>query len=99
MEKAWWILPRDPRQALSRTRKKTDLAFCTSYEDETSADGEQYQAYKTSELEGIAPMGCRTSSMKYAQCSLRSEKEAAFGFATLAAEPSYSGCASDSVML
>ena len=26
--------------------KKTDLAFCTSYKDETSADGE-HQVYKT----------------------------------------------------
>ena len=32
---------------IARIMEKTDLAFCTSYEDETSADGEQYQAYKT----------------------------------------------------
>ena len=27
-----------------RATEKTDLAFCTSYEDETSANGEQRQA-------------------------------------------------------
>ena len=31
----------------SHAREKTDLGFCASYEDETSADGEQCQAYKT----------------------------------------------------
>ena len=31
----------------SHAREKTDLVFCTSYEDETSADGEQNQVYKT----------------------------------------------------
>ena len=31
----------------SHAREKTNLGFCTSYEDETSADGEQHQAYKT----------------------------------------------------
>ena len=31
----------------SHAREKIDLAFCTSYEDETSADGEQHQVYKT----------------------------------------------------
>ena len=50
------ILPRDPRHRHhkssraymhSHAREKTDLEFCTSYEDETSADGEIYQAYKT----------------------------------------------------
>ena len=30
-----------------RATEKTDLAFCTSYEDETSADGQQHLAYKT----------------------------------------------------
>ena len=27
--------------------EKTDLVLCISYEDETSADGEQHQVYKT----------------------------------------------------
>jgi len=27
--------------------EKMDLVFCTGYEDETSADGEHHQAYKT----------------------------------------------------
>ena len=57
---------------IAMLREKTDIAFCTSYEDETSADGEQHQAYKNiSELEGIAPKGCQTTcvkrSMKYLQ--------------------------------
>ena len=58
----------------SHDREKTDLAFCTSYEDKTSTD------------------------IKCTKLSERSEKEAAFGFATLAAEPSFSGSASASVM-
>ena len=31
----------------SHAREKTDLAFCTSYEDQTSAGREQRQSYKT----------------------------------------------------
>ena len=30
-----------------RATEKTDLALCTSYEDETSADTEQHLMYKT----------------------------------------------------
>ena len=50
------ILPRDPchgrhvsstLRMYGRATEKTDLAFCTSYEDETSADGQQHLAYKT----------------------------------------------------
>ena len=52
----------------SHAREKTDLAFCTSYEDETSADGEQHPSVKNiSELEGIAPKGGRTTCVKYLQ--------------------------------
>ena len=32
---------------IAKLREKTDLEFCTSYEDETSTDGEQYKVYKT----------------------------------------------------
>jgi len=47
-----------------RATEMTDLAFCTSYEDETSADGQQHLAY-TSELEAIALKGCQTTCLKY----------------------------------
>ena len=46
----------------------TDLAFCTSYEDETSADEEHHASVQNiSKLEGIAPKGlpnnmCETSA-------------------------------------
>ena len=32
---------------MARATGKTDLVVCSSYEDETSADGQQHLAYKT----------------------------------------------------
>ena len=46
--------------------------------------------------EGLLNEMCEISAVT--KFSLRSEKAAAFGFATLAAEPSFSGSASDSGM-
>ena len=46
----------------SHSEEKTDLVFCTSYKDKTSADGEQHQAYKT-ELEEIGPKVCQMMCM------------------------------------
>ena len=47
--------------------------------------------------EGLPNEMCEISAVT--KFSLRSEKAAAFGFATLAAEPSFSGSASDSGMI
>ena len=76
--------------------EKTDLAFCTSYEDEpsadeTSADGEHIRARKYSS-EGLPNDMCEISAVT----KFTAKKEAAFGFATLAAQPSFSGSASES---
>ena len=61
-----WTLYMYGRARPGSSSEKMDLGFCTSYEDEASADGEQHQAYKpSSELEGIAPKGCQTTCVKY----------------------------------
>ena len=75
--------------------REFNLAFCTSYEDETSAN--KINHTNTSKLEGIAQKGCRTMCEISAVTKFR-QHSAAFGFATLAAEPSFSGSASDLVM-
>ena len=49
---------------MGRATEKTDLAFCTSYKGETSADGEQ-SVQNMSELEAIALKSCQMKCVKY----------------------------------
>ena len=83
---------------ICHARGKTNLAFCTNYEDETSADREKMKCTKRIQArrdssEGFSNNLCEISAE--AKFSKHSEKEAAFRFTMLAAEPSFSSSAPD----